>query len=143
MSSRVEKALRELRNEEAATLKHLEAIRRAKEILEPAVKSGSNGSSPSPKRIPAKKTARRTKPHNSLGPRGIEAADRILKEAGRPLKVREILDEIETRGWIREGSRAPMEATRVALRRLSERGGAKKLSDGRWVTAAKEEGGGS
>lgn len=140
MSSPLDTALRELRSEESATLKRLATIRKAKEALEALVQ---NGSSAQGSKTTGKKPTRRTKPHNTLGPRGIEAADKILKESGRPMTVREILTEIESRGWIREGSRAPMEATRVALRRLSERGGAKKLSDGRWVGTADGKGGAS
>lgn len=140
MNSPLDTALKELRAEETATLKRLATIRRAREALESLVQNGAvpeAASKPAPRRTSRR---RKVKPHNTLGPRGIEAADIILRNHGEPMTVREILNEIQRRGWIREESKAPLEATRVALRRLQERGGARKLPDGRWITASTKGG---
>jgi hypothetical protein len=131
VTSPLEAALKELRSEEAATEKRLATIRKAKQALE-ALSPDRNGQV---KQVGKAKARRKVKPHNTLGPRGIEAAETILKENGGAMTVREIVSEIQRRGWIRENARAPMEATRVALRRLQGRGGAQKLADGRWIAS--------
>ncbi len=68
-------------------------------------------------------------------PRGIEAVLRVLKELKQtPLTIREITAEIQQRGWIREDAKAPIEATRVALRRLIDKDDhVFRLDDGRWA----------
>ncbi len=137
MGGSLEAALKELRAEEAATEKRLATIRRAKKALE-TLSPSPNGQGATSKRQARKAAQRRVKPHNTLGPRGVEAAGTILKEQNRPMTVKEVLAEVQKRGWIREGARAPLEATRVALRRLEDRGGARKLADGRWLIVSEE-----
>lgn len=50
--------------------------------------------------------------------RGKEAVLRVLEESGEWMTVAEIVEELQLRGWMDPGAKAPHEAVRVSLRRM-------------------------
>jgi hypothetical protein len=73
------------------------------------------------------------------GPRGREAVATLLREQpDRVWTTPELAKEIRRRGWIKPG--AQTSAIRVAARRLSDDGVARKLGPGRYKLADSERG---
>lgn len=128
----LKKTLRALKAEEAATKARLVTIEQARSAIELLLPEQTNTGT---------HTKHTKTSSNGSGPRGIEAVERVLLDAGRPLSVKEIVAEITAKGWIRPDAKTPVEATRLALRRLSARKPQYvRLHNGNWAYAPAQRG---
>jgi hypothetical protein len=66
--------------------------------------------------------------------RGREAVRRVLRDSGRAMRQRDLVEAVKERGWIDPNARNPDASIRVAARRLVEDGEVEKIGTGvyRW-----------
>ena len=73
------------------------------------------------------------RPGASRRPSTTDQAVEVLADAGRPMQMKEIREEWERRGWIKESWKAPASSINMAYQRALKQGLVGRMADGSWV----------
>ena len=60
----------------------------------------------------------------------MEAVRHVLRESGEPMRARDVVARVIERGWVNPEASDPGAAIRIVIRRLAEKGEAKKVRTG-------------
>lgn len=75
-------------------------------------------------------TARLTAPESDAKPAGAEAVRRVLRDADKTLSLKDILRELNTRGWMSTEAKHPEASVRSSLQRLVADGAVIRVARG-------------